>query len=190
MGGARPVSSFNAILCRGRGVRGHQGLYSNANFRSGFKLDGSQDSGAYIPVELAYEPLIGTADLPGHYKIGFGYDSSSTYRTFASTLNATSGRNSGSPVSMHTGNTQGWVLADQMLLRQGAGGQDGVIALGGLVHNDPTNSPYAEQYFVGLLDRGFWPARPRDTAGVLFTYNTVSGALGSVRISVLTEADS
>ena len=155
----------------------NQGLYSDANFRSGFKFDDSQDSGVYVPVEAAYEPMLGAAKMPGHYKIGFGYDSSSTYKNFSSALNATSDTNGGAPVSRRTGNTQVWVLADQMLLRQGPGDQDGVIALGGFVHNDPNNSPYAEQYFAGVLDRGFWRARPQDTAGVLFTYNTVSGAL-------------
>ncbi len=159
----------------------NQGLYSDANFRSGFKLDGSQDSGVYVPLELAYEPHVGSARLPGHYKVGVAYDSSSTYRTFASALNATSDRSSGTPVSTHTGNTQAWLLVDQMLVRQGAGDLDGIIALGGFVHNDPANSPYAEQYFVGLLDRGFLAARPQDAAGMLFTYNTVSGALGKVQ---------
>ncbi len=159
----------------------NQGLYSNANFRSGFKFDGSQDSGVYVPVEIAYEPLVGSAKLPGHYKIGFGYDSSSTYRNFSTALTATSGRNSGSPLSTHTGNTQSWVLFDQMLLRQGPGDQDGIIVLGGFIHNDPANSVYAEQYFAGVLDRGFWQARPQDAVGMLFTYNTVSGALGKVQ---------
>ena len=41
------------------------------------------------------------------------------------------------PAPTHTGNTQVWVLVDQMPLRQGPGDQDGIIALGGFVHNDP-----------------------------------------------------
>lgn len=53
--------------------------------------------------------------------------------------------------------------------------------LGGFVHNDPNNSSYAEQYFAGALDRGFWRARPEDTVGLLFSHNTVSGRLGKVR---------
>ena len=159
----------------------NQGLYSDANFRSGFRFDSSQDSGVYVPAEIAYEPLVGSAKLPGHYKIGFGYDSSSTYKAFSIALTATSGRNAGAPISTHTGNTQSWVLFDQMLLRQGPGDQGGIIALVGFVHNDPTNSAYAEQYFAGVLDRGFWRTRPHDAAGLLFTYNTVSGVLGHVQ---------
>ncbi len=136
----------------------------------------------YVPVEVAYEPLLGAAKMPGHYKIGFGYDFSSTFKSFSTALSATSNTSSGAPVSTRTGNTQTWVLLDQMLVRQGPGDQDGIIALGGFVHNDPNNSPYAEQYFAGLLDRGFWRARPQDTVGLLFTYNTVSGVLGKVQL--------
>jgi hypothetical protein len=36
-------------------------------------------------------------------------------------------------------------------------------------------------HFVGAVDRGFWPARPQDTAAMLFTYNTVSGQLGKIQ---------
>ena len=159
----------------------NQGLYSDVNFRSGFKFDTSQDSGVYVPVELGWEPKLAGGRLPGHYKVGFGYDSSSTYKSFSSALAATSNTQSGGAVSTRSGNTQVWLLADQMLHRQGPGDQDGVIALAGVVHNDPNNSPYAEQYFAGLLDRGFWRARPQDTAGLLFTYSTISGALGHVQ---------
>jgi porin len=67
-----------------------------------------------------------------------------------------------------------------MLLRQGAGATAGIIALAGFVHNDPNNSVYAEQYFVGALDQGFWKTRPLDTIGLLASYNTVSGRLGKV----------
>jgi porin len=151
-----------------------QGLYGDI-YRSGWMFDAALDSGVYIPVEVAYEPVLGPSNLPGHYKIGFGYDSSHTYTEFSSALTP------GVPAPRHAGNTQEWVLVDQMLVRQGDGDQDGIIALGGFVHNDPENSVYSEQYFVGLLDRAFWSARPQDTVGLLFTYNTVSGALGKVQ---------
>ncbi len=108
-----------------------QGLYGN-DWRSGFEFDGAQDSGVYVPVEAGYEPRLGASQLPGHYKIGFGYDSSNTFTDFSAALHP------GVPAPTHTGNTQLWLLADQMLLRQGPGDQDGIIALGGYVHaNNP-----------------------------------------------------
>jgi porin len=153
----------------------NQALYKDQYYRSGFAFNSSQDSGVYVPVEVAYEPRLGGDKLPGHYKIGFGYDSSSNYKDFSSALAATN-----APVPTHTGNTQVWLLLDQMLLRQGPGDQDGIIALGGFTRNDPNRSAYAEEYYAGLLDRGFWAARPKDTMGLLLGYNTVSGVLGKV----------
>jgi porin len=157
----------------------NQGTYSDANFRSGFKFDASQDSGVYLPVELGWEPKFGTDKLPGHYKIGFGYDTSGGYKDFGNALAAASVQ--GFSDETRTGNTQLWLLADQMLLRQGTGDRAGLIALAGFIHNDPNNSVYAEQYFGGLIDQGFWPDRPTDTVGVLATYNSVSGRLGNVQ---------
>jgi porin len=151
-----------------------QGLYGD-DWRTGFEFDGAQDSGVYVPIEVGYEPRFGASQLLGHYKIGFGYDSSNTFKNFSAALSP------GASAPTHTGNTQVWVLADQMLVRQGPGDQDGIIALAGFISNDPENSVYAEQYFIGALDRGFWAARPQDTAAILFDYNTVSGQLGKVQ---------
>jgi porin len=150
-----------------------QGLYGD-DWRTGWEFDGAQDSGVYVPVEIGYEPRLGESNLLGHYKIGFGYDSSNTFKNFSAAL-------PGAPATTHTGNTQVWLLVDQMLVRQGPGDQDGIIALAGAMHNNPQNSVYAEQYFVGALDRGFWAARPQDAVALLFDYSTVSGQLGKVQ---------
>jgi porin len=153
-----------------------QGLYGD-DFRTGWEFDDAQNSGVYVPVEVGYEPRLGDAKLPGHYKIGFGYDSSNTFKDFSSVLTTPAGASA----PTHTGNTQVWVLADQMLVRQGPGPQDGVVVMGGFIHNNPINSVYAEQYFIGALDRGFWAARQQDAVAILFSYNTVSGQLGKVQ---------
>jgi porin len=117
--------------------------------------------------------------MPGHYKVGFGYDSSNTFTDFSAALHP------GVRAPRHSGNTQLWLLADQMLLRQGPGDQDGIVVLGGYIHNNPQNSVYADQVFAGVVDRGFWAARPQDAMALLFTYNTVSGALGNVQAQEL-----
>jgi porin len=157
----------------------NQGTYSYANFRTGFKFDDSQTSGVYLPVELAWNPSFGPDKLLGHYKFGFGYDDSSHYADFDNGL-ATDGV-PGYTDHYRTGNTQVWALFDQMLLRTGKGDNQGLIALAGFVHNDPNNSVYAEQYYGGLLYRGFWAARPKDTMGLLFLRENVSAKLGNVQ---------
>jgi porin len=157
----------------------NQGLYGDANFRTGFKLDDSQTSGVYLPVQAGWLPVFGEQKLPGHYKLGFGYDNSGGYQAFGNVL--ATAQVPGFAKLTRTGNTQYWALADQMLFRQGPGPMAGLIALAGYVHNDPNNTAYARQYFAGLLDQGFWEARMKDTVGVLFTYATVSGRLAAVQ---------
>lgn len=156
----------------------NQGLYSDANFRTGWKFDASQDSGVYIPVEVAWLPRLGPDALSGHYKLGFGYDTSSTFKDFTNVLAADGVP--GFTARMHTGNFQGWALFDQMLVRHGVGDDSGLIALAGFIYNDPSNTQYARQYFVALLDHGFWDARPQDGAGILFTYVDASHRLATV----------
>ena len=154
----------------------NQGLYTDKYFRSGFEFDTSQDSGVYLPVEIGWEPAFGSAKLPGHYKLGFGHDSS-PFQDFAVAPSADR--------PTHRGNTQIWALFDQMLLRHGDGDTSGLIALLALVRNDPARSVYAEQYTAALTDHGFWAARPKDGVGLMFSYNTVSGSLGKVQASQL-----
>jgi porin len=66
-----------------------------------------------------------------------------------------------------------------MIFRTGPGAADGVILMAGYVHSDPTLSAYADQVYVAALDRGFWPARPLDTIGILFNYQHVSNQLAA-----------
>jgi porin len=157
----------------------NHGLYGDAD-RTGFEFGVPGESGVYVPVQLGYEPALGSDHLPGHYVAGFGYDSSQ-FKSFSSALPASVGAST----SVRSGNTQVWVLADQMLVRNGPGDQDGVIALAGFVANNPNNSTYAQQYYAGLLDRGFWRARPQDFIGLLFTYFAMSGDLGKVQAEQL-----
>ena len=158
------------------GVYGvNRDLYSQAD-RSGFDFGMPHATGVYVPIQIGYEPKWGADHLPGHYVVGFGYDTS-RFNSFSSALPASAGFST----SSHNGNTQFWILTDQMLMRNGPGDQDGLIALAGFVRNDPDNSAYAQQYFVGLLDYGFWRARPEDGVGLLFTYFAMSGTLGKVQ---------
>ena len=151
----------------------NQGLYTNQFYRTGFEFNGARDSGVEIPVEVAYEPLVGPQALPGHYKLGFAYDSSTNQQFFDSAAGLLSGTRA-------TGNkTNYWVAADQMIFRNGPGATDGIILLAGYVHSDPSLSVYTDQVYVAALDRDFWPARPLDTIGILLNYQHVSDQLAT-----------
>ncbi len=157
----------------------NQDLYSQAD-SSGLEFGVPRDSGVYVPVQVGYEPKVGRDQMPGHYVIGFGYDSSK-FTSFADALPSSLGQSS----APRSGNTQFWLLVDQMLMRNGPGAQDGLIVLGGFVHNNEQNSTYGDQYYAGLLDYGFWRARPEDGVGLLFSYFSMSGALGKVQAEEL-----
>ena len=153
-----------------------QGLFTPFA-RSGWTFDTSQDSGVEVPVEIGYEPLLGGAKMPGHYKLGFGFDSS-TYKDLYLDANGNPSLLSSQPFAQHNGRFSFWALADQMLLRNGPGDDAGLILLGAFVHNSPDTSAYENQFTAGLLDKGFWSTRPQDTVGALLTYQTISGSLG------------
>jgi porin len=151
----------------------NQGLYTNQYYRTGFEFNGARDSGVEVPVEIAYEPQIGPQAMPGHYKLGFAYDSSTDQQFFTSSAALLSGTPS-------TGNkTNYWIAADQMIFRNGPGATDGIILLAGYVHSDPALSNYTDQVYIAALDRDFWPARPQDTIGILFNYQHVSDQLAA-----------
>jgi porin len=157
----------------------NQGLYTDKYYRTGFRFDTSQDSGVYVPIEAAWEPAVGGDHLPGHYKVGVGYDTSGGHQDFGNVLAA-----DGVPgyvAKVRTGALQIWVLADQMLVRNGGSDADGLIALGGYIHNDGDDTAYARQYFAGLIDAGFWSMRPRDSVAILLTYVEISHRLGKVQ---------
>jgi porin len=157
----------------------NQGLYSNKYFRTGFEFDTSQDSGVYVPVEGSWEPAFGSDHLTGHYKLGFGYDSSSGYSDFGNGLAAAGV--AGFKSKVRSGALQTWILVDQMLIRNGKGDVNGLIVLGGFIHNESDKTAYARQYYAGFIDAGFWPARPKDSISVVMTYVEVSSQLRRVQ---------
>ena len=83
----------------------------------------------------------------------------------------------GKPQKWERNHGQFWVLADQMLIRNGSGASDGLILLGGYVHSDPAVVSREDQAYVGLYDKNFWSKRPQDIIGLLYTHQTMSGRL-------------
>jgi porin len=144
-------------------------IYTNPLDQSGFNITPSEYDGVEVPVEVAWEPSFGPDHLVGHYKLGLGYDSA-PYAQFLGSVPGEAGPDARNRV-------QFWALADQMFLRQGKGDSAGLIGLAGYIHSNPDTTVYQDEAFVGMVDQGFWRARPEDTVGLLFIYQTVSGQL-------------
>lgn len=130
-------------------------------------------TGVSIPVEIGYQPLIGVDQMPGHYKLGFNWDTSSYPDNFYDV--------NGAPLALtglagrpHDGRAQFWVTGDQMVVRTGPNSNDGLILLGTYAHDDSATSFFNNFVWAGLIDRGFWDRRPQDQIGFGVTWYDVS----------------
>jgi porin len=170
-GGRARVRPVPQVYLQAGIYQSNQLIYTYPEYRSGFAFNTSGVHGVEIPVELAWEPHFGGAGLPGHYKLGVGIDTT----RYNDLYNSVTGVR-----QTHAATAQFWALADQMLLRQGPDEDAGVIGLAGYLHSDPATATYGDEVFMGLLDKHFWQARPQDTIGLLFTWQSVSSELTRV----------
>ena len=133
-------------------------------------------TGASFPVEVAYEPIIGRDKMPGHYKLGFNWDTS-TYPDNFFDVNGRPLALTGLPGFPHRGRAQFWAAADQMIFRNGPNPNDGLILLATFAHNESDTTLFNNFAWAGVIDRGFWPARPSDQIAFGFSYYDVSKKL-------------
>ena len=154
----------------------NQGLYTSHYFGSGFPNNISQESGVYVPVEIAYEPSLGPNNLAGHYKFGFGYDTT-LYESFFSALPTppeSCPRDVPTTSSSGCWRTRCWFARATATRTASSRSPD-------LPITTRTSRPLPSNTSPALIDRGFWRARPQDTVAFFFNYNTMSGPLGKVQ---------
>ncbi len=157
----------------------NNGLYNNKYYRTGFEFNSSQITGIVVPMELGWRPYFGGAGperLPGHYKIGAaptnGQLTDNRYDNNGVPIGI-----SGLPGRTTRGTMEYWALADQMVYRYGPGPQEGVTLLGGFIHHDPNVTNRENEFFAGVINRGFWRARPQDSVNAMVSYSKVSNSL-------------
>ena len=100
-------------------------------------------SGPPIPVEVAYQPSTGPDKMPGHYKLGFNWDTS-TYPDNYFDVNGMPLALTGLPGRPRDGRGQFWATADQMILRNGPKDDDGLILLATYVHDQSATTPFRD----------------------------------------------
>jgi len=165
-----------------------EGIFQNPQHRSGFKLNGGNIVGEIFPVEAGWEPKFGAwRRLPGHYKVGAAVENvgrATNYTDSHGNPYATSGF---SP-ARKTGAWSAYLLADQRVFvhRFKDRNDTGTTVLAGAVFNDPDTALRDREFYAGVVDRGFWHARPLDTIGVAFS--TVHIARGVQRTEELYRA--
>jgi porin len=141
--------------------------------RAGLDWSTSDTTGAILPMELGFEPNFGQQHLIGHYKLGAIYDTSDHADLGDGQLVPTTRSRHGDPSL--------YILLDQMIMRTGPNGTDGVILLAGYTHADAHVAQVEQLAFAGVLASGIIPARPADSIGFQFTWLKVSNALISTQ---------
>ncbi|WP_161628400.1 carbohydrate porin [Acetobacter nitrogenifigens] len=141
--------------------------------RTGWKWSTRHITGWTSPFEIGYIPLIGARQLIGHYKAGFSY-AHAQYTTFDGQLYKNR------PTSIGY-KTKFWLMADQMLLRQGSGLDTGLIVAAAFVRNQHDVSTYGDQAIISVVDRGFWHQRPTDALGFLVSTLWISPNLSRLQ---------
>ena len=131
---------------------------------SGFDWGFSNSTGAIVPVEAGWEPRFGPAGLQGHYKAGLALDTSD-YPVV------------GMPSRRDGERLSWWLLADQMLVRTGKNGTDGLVLLAGWSHSSARTAALADFGFAGVAARGLVKGRPGDVFNLLFGHGRVGDRL-------------
>jgi porin len=107
-------------------------------------------AGVLLPLELEYAPGSAPHDaaLPGHYKLGVLYDTARVKRQ-------------GEPGTV-SGRYGMYLLADQMVLRDGPGGR-GLSVFGQFTANPRASAQITRWYAAGLVKTGTFKGRDADT---------------------------
>ncbi len=120
---------------------------------NGLKTSLSGSTGALIPLELEVTSAFGPDALPGHFKFGGYYDTSSVKNA----ADVTSGED-----EMQTGRYGVYVLADQMLVSFDGTPRHGLVGFAIVSYSDPQTSVYESTIEGGFVAQGPFASRPKD----------------------------
>ena len=138
---------------------------------NGFKLGTSGATGVIVPGEIGWQPRLGPAALPGHYRLGGYYDTSD-----ASYL----GSPLGGPPSTMRGRWGFYFQADQMIHRTAGSRPDqdqGLTVLAVAAYAGPDTALLQSYWQFGFLQRGTFASRDQDTIGLAVSQVRVSSQL-------------
>jgi carbohydrate-selective porin OprB len=122
------------------------GEFQNAGFNWNFE----HTQGAFLPVEIGYQTNFNNARYPAKYDLGF-YEDTASYA-----------QPNGQPGERHAV----WAQFEQAVWRPDRATNQSLSVFGGaLVYSG--NSPNWGEYYLGVLDRGPFAARPHDTIGLV-----------------------
>ena len=136
-------------------------------------------AGVLIPAELDWNVNLGPERLRGVYKIGGSYDTS----PLSDWLTATNGM----PLPLTTARPRQnerstfYVLGEQRIWQPDSYSGRGITVAAGYEYNSPEVSLFEHFAFLGLVDVGPLPWRPKDQVGFEVAYGRVSPFLTQVQ---------
>ena len=136
-------------------------------------------AGVLIPAELDWNVNLGPERLQGVYKIGGSYDTS----PLSDWLTATNGM----PLPLTTARPRQnerstfYVLGEQRIWQPDSYSGRGITVAAGYEYNSPEVSLFEHFAFLGLVDVGPLPWRPKDQVGFEVAYGRVSPFLTQVQ---------
>ncbi|AHK71421.1 carbohydrate porin [Gluconobacter oxydans] len=125
------------------------------------------------PVEIGWTPKFGHNQLQGHYVIGYSYDNS-RYVNLYEDIHGNSWQLTGQPRRYEAGRNSAWLILDQMLVRNGPGNTNGLIAMAGAMYSDGKTVAMRDHEWAGLVDTGSAWGRPLDTVGAMYQHFDMS----------------
>jgi len=164
------------------------GIYQNAQHRTGFKFNGANIKGQIAPVELGWEPSFGPRKaLPGHYKIGAQLISAPTADNFYDTRDRPYAATRKSAMQ-HDKTWNAWLEADQKIYAPPKGGSDaGTTLMSGFVYNNKRTALREWEFYVGAINRGYIPGRPYDAINVIVSYTKIAPGVSATDAIFLQE---
>ncbi len=120
-----------------------------ADHENGLKVSLQGSTGVLVPIEIGKTVRLGAAGLPGHYKVGAYFDSSSAPAVT-------------SPDISYTGRYGFYFLGDQMVCSFQPGTDRGLIAVANVTVSDKRTSPIPNYFTLALVAQGPFAARPHD----------------------------
>lgn len=142
---------------------------SNGETGNGFILGSAGVTGIIVPAEVGWTPDKALFDLPGDLRIGGYYDNSS-----ADDLGApVSG-----PEQLMSGRWGLYLLADQMIWREGGPGSNrGLTLFAAFTYADPRTAIIQYSWEAGLVKQGTFAGRDDDSIGLAISQLMVSDSL-------------
>src|SRR5262249_30959905 len=121
--------------------------------------------GTLIPFEFGWTPKLGAAGLPGAYRAGVWYDSSSLPDVFSAANGNPLVLSPGVPPRTNGQETGGYVMLQQQISARHGDSARGLTVFGNFVQADRDTAVIDQLITVGVFYIGPFDARPQDDLG-------------------------